>query len=275
MNAVSPGYFQTMQIPMLEGRDFTVMDGKEQTTVAIVNRRFAQHFFKGASAVGKRLGWGVGPESKLTMEIVGVVADSLYEGPREGVRRQVFIPNWGRNSAAFYVRTATGSSAAYAAIRSEVRQLDASMPVYGMKTLEGQLDQTLLTDRLIALLSAGFGLLATLLASIGLYGVMAFVVARRSKELGIRLALGARPGRLIWMVMREVLVLLAIGLAVGIPAAMALGQYVASQLYGIQPRDPLIAGSTVVLLTVVSAAAGLVPARRASRIDPILALRYE
>ena len=149
------------------------------------------------------------------------------------------------------------------------------MPVYEMKTLEAQLDETLLTDRLIALLSAGFGLLATLLASIGLYGVMAFVVARRKKELGIRLALGAQPGGVIWLVMREVLLLLAIGLAVGIPAALGLGRYVSSQLYGIEPRDPWIAVSTVVLLTVVSAAAGLIPAHRASRIDPILALRYE
>jgi ABC-type antimicrobial peptide transport system permease subunit len=144
-----------------------------------------------------------------------------------------------------------------------------------LKTLEAQLDETLLTDRLIALLSGGFGLLATILASVGLYGVMAFVVARRRKELGIRLALGADPGGVIWMVMREVLILLAIGLAVGIPAAIGLGRLVSKQLYGIQANDPWIAIWTVVLLTVVSAAAGLIPARRASRIDPILALRYE
>ena len=160
-------------------------------------------------------------------------------------------------------------------IRDEVRQLDAAMPVYGLKTLESQLDETLLTDRLVALLSAGFGLLATLLASVGLYGVMAFVVARRRKELGIRLALGAQPGSVIWLVMREVLVLLAIGLAVGVPAAIGLGRFVASQLYGIEPHDPSVAGLTVALLTIVSAAAGLIPAHRASRIDPILALRYE
>jgi ABC-type antimicrobial peptide transport system permease subunit len=191
------------------------------------------------------------------------------------VRRQVFVPNWGRNSAAFYVRTNTSASSSYGVIRNEVKQLDAAMPVYEMKTLEAQLDETLLTDRLIALLSAGFGLLATVLASIGLYGVMAFVVARRRKELGIRLALGAQPGLVIWMVMREVLLLLAIGLAVGIPAAMALGRTVSSQLYGIQPNDPRMAAWTVLLLTVVSAVAGLIPAHRASRIDPILALRYE
>jgi ABC-type antimicrobial peptide transport system permease subunit len=127
----------------------------------------------------------------------------------------------------------------------------------------------------VALLSAGFGFLATVLASIGLYGVMAFVVARRRKELGIRLALGAQPGGVIWLVMREVLILLTIGLAVGIPSALALGRYVSGQLYGIQPNDPWMAMGTLLLLTIVSAAAGLIPAHRASRIDPILALRYE
>jgi predicted permease len=275
MNSLSPGYFETMHIPLLEGRDFRLSDIKEESNVAIVNRQFAEHFFKGNSAIGKRLGWGGGPNSKLTIEIVGVVENSLYEGPREGIRRQVFIPNWGKGGVAFYVRTANASAAAYSVIRNEVKQLDAAMPIYQVKTLEGQLDETLLTDRLIALLSAGFGLLATILASIGLYGVMAFVVARRRKELGIRLALGAQPGRVIWMVMREVLVLLSIGLAVGIPAAFSLGQFVSNQLYGIQARDPWIAGATMLLLTVVSAAAGLIPAHRASRIDPILALRYE
>jgi predicted permease len=275
MNSLSPGYFETMGIPLLEGRDFTRLDAAEQARVAIVNRRFAEHFFPGKSAIGKHVGFGTGPKSKLDIEIIGVVANALYEGPREGIRRQVFIPHWGRNSATFYVRTAAASSAAYNVIRNEVRTLDASMPVYAMKTLEAQLDETLLTDHLIALLAAGFGLVATVLASIGLYGVMAFVVARRKKELGIRLALGAEPSGVVWMVMREVLLLLAIGLGVGIPAAMALGQFVSAQLYGIQARDPWIAGAKMILLALVSAAAGLIPATRASRIDPILALRYE
>ena len=275
MNALSPGYFQTMQIPILEGRDFNVMDARQESTVAIVNRKFSEHFFKGKSPIGKRLGFGGGPNAKLTIEIIGVVADSLYEGPREGVHRQVFIPNWGRNSGVVYVRTQTASSGAFNLIRNEVKQLDSAMPVYGLKTVQNQLDQTLLTDRLIALLSAGFGLLATILASIGLYGVMAFVVARRRKELGIRLALGAQRSLVLWSVMREVLMLLAIGLIIGIPSAMALGRYVSTQLYDIRPHDPAIAIWTMVLLTVVSAAAGLIPAHRASRIDPILALRYE
>jgi predicted permease len=275
MNAVSPGYFETMGIRLLEGRDFRALDAKENAKVVIVNRKFAQHFFKDKSAVGRHVGRGLGPETKLDVEIIGVVEDSLYEGPREGVRRQVFWPKWGRDSATFYVRTTDASSGAFNMVRNEVRRLDAGMPVYDVKTLQGQLDETLLTDRLIALLSAGFGLLATVLASIGLYGVMAFIVARRRKELGLRLALGAEPSGVLWIVMKEVLILLTIGLVIGIPTAIGLGRYVSSQLYGIQPNDPWIAIATVILLTLVSTAAGLIPARRASRIDPILALRYE
>jgi predicted permease len=282
MNSLSPGYFATMKIPVLEGRDFTTADRVPWDApnitgekVAIVNRKFAEHFFGTKSAIGRRIGFGTGPDTKLDIRIVGVVANSLYEGPREGVRRQVFVPNHGNGSSVFYLRTHTGSSAAYGMIRNEVRQLDAAMPVYALKTLEGQLDETLMTDRLIAMLSAGFGLLATVLASIGLYGVMAFVVARRRKEIGIRMALGANPGNVIWSVMKEVLILLAIGLAIGVPAAIGLGRFVASQLYGIQPHDPWIAVTTVVLLTLVSAAAGLIPAHRASRVSPVLALRYE
>ncbi|MBY0494306.1 MAG: ABC transporter permease [Cyanobacteria bacterium] len=274
MNALSPGYFDTMGIKLLDGRDFRASDIVENPKMAIVNRKFAQHFFGDKPAVGRRLGRGLGPETKLDIEIIGVVEDSLYEGPREGVRRQVFWPGYG-GSATFYVRTTEASASAFNVIRSEVKRLDAGMPVYDVKTVQGQLDETLLTDRLIALLSAGFGMLATLLASIGLYGVMAFIVARRRKEIGLRLALGAEPAGVLWIVMREVLILLTIGLAIGVPAAIGLGRYVSSQLYGIQPNDPWMAIGTVLLLTVVSAAAGLIPATRASRIDPILALRYE
>jgi predicted permease len=274
-NAVSPGYFKTMNIPLLEGRDFRNSDARENATVAIVNRRFADHFFPGRSAIGKRLGFGGGPGTKLTIEIVGVAGNALYEGPREGVHRQVFLPNWGNNSAVYYLRTLTPSSSVHALVRDEVRRLDPGIPVYGMRTLEAQLDETLLTDRLIAMLSAAFGLLATVLASVGLYGVMAFLVARRTKELGIRLTLGARPALLTRLVMREVLLLLVAGLAVGIPAALAVSRYVGGQLYGVPPNDPAIAGLTVLLLTAVSVAAGLIPARRASRIDPMVALRAE
>lgn len=272
MNSFSPGYFDTMGIRMLEGRDFRRADMQENARVAIVNRKFAEHYFKGQSAVGRHIGFG---RDKLDIEIVGVVDNSLYEGPREGIRRQVFIPHYGKLSVTFYVRAGLGSQAAYGAIRNEVRKLDASMPIFELKTLESQLDETLLTERLIALLSAGFGLLATMLAAIGLYGVMAFVVARRTREMGVRMALGANPGSVIWLVMREVLLLLSLGLIVGIPAALALGRYVSSQLYGIQANDPMVGGVTTIVLVAVASLAGLIPAQRASRIDPILALRYE
>jgi predicted permease len=275
MNAVSPGYFETMGIPIKEGRDFDRRDIKDNSKVAIVNERFARHFFGDKSAVGRHLGRGGGPGTKLDTEIVGVVGDTLYEGPREGVRRQVFIPDWGNQGVAFYVRAGLGSTSAYASLRSEVKKLDASMPVYELKTLGGQLDETLLTERLVALLSAGFGLLATLLAAMGLYGVMAFVVARRTKELGVRMALGAQPASVIWLVMKDVLLLLVLGLAVGIPAAIALGRLVAAQLYGIKVNDPGIACASIGVLIVVACLAGFIPAQRASRIDPILALRYE
>jgi predicted permease len=275
MNALSPDYFKALGVPLLEGRDFRRSDAQKEATVAIVNKQFADHFFPGESAVGRHVGFGDGPRMKLSIEIIGVAANSLYEGPREGVRRQVFLPNWGRNSAVFYVRSREASGAAFAQIRRDVAALDPAIPIYAMKTLEGQLDETLMTDRLIAMLSAGFGLLATVLASVGLYGVMAFVVARRRKELGLRLALGADPGQVIWLVMREVLLLLALGLAVGLPAAIGLGRFVASQLYGIEANDPWMAVATMALLALVSAAAGFIPARRASLIDPTLALRAE
>ena len=275
MNSLSPGYFEAMGIALLQGRDFDRRDVVKDAKVAIVNQKFARHYFGDRSAVGRHLGRGSAPGTKLDVEIVGVVEDTLYEGPREGVRRQVFVPKWGKGGAAFYLRTALPAPQAYAAVRRETRALDASMPIYELKTLAGQLDEILLTERLIALLSAGFGLLATLLAAIGLYGVMAFVVARRTKEMGVRLALGAKPSEVIWLVMKEVLLLVALGLAIGIPSAMALGRYVAAQLYGLPASDPWIAGASMVLLIAVASVAGLIPARRASRIDPILALRYE
>jgi predicted permease len=275
MNAVSPGYFATMGTPLLEGRDFDRRDIKENSRVAIVNQSFARHFFGDKSPIGRHLGRGGGPDTKFDVEIVGVTGDALYEGPREGVHRQVFVPNYGNQGVAFYVRSALGSSQTIPALRAEVRKLDSAMPVYSVKTLAGQLDEVLLTERLVALLSAGFGLLATLLAAIGLYGVMAFVVARRTKEMGVRMALGAQPGSVIWLVMQEVLLLLGLGLLLGVPSALALGRFVTTQLYGIKGTDPWIAALGVAVLTAVACTAGFIPARRASRIDPVVALHYE
>lgn len=215
---------------------------------------------------------------KADIEIIGVIENIIYSGPREGQQRQVFVaePQESRlNGETFYVRTHLDSKQMFGAINRAVKQLDARMAPYEMQTLESQLDRTLLTERLIAMMSAGFGALATLLATIGLYGVMAFVVARRTKEIGVRVALGAMRGSVIWLVMREVLLLLGIGLAIGIPAALALGRLISAQLYGVKANDPWVAAITVILLSLVAAMAGLVPATRASRIDALLALRYE
>ncbi|HYO81648.1 MAG TPA: ABC transporter permease, partial [Bryobacteraceae bacterium] len=279
MNALAPGYFKTMGVPLLEGRDFDSRDEGETTAkVAIVNRKFAKHFFGERTAVGRHLGFGVSPETKLDIEIVGVVEDHLYEGPREGVRRQVFVPLLqGKfpSSATFYVRGSLPPAAMYAALRQQVARLDANIPVYEVKNLETQLEETLATERLIAILSAAFGALATILAAIGLYGVMAFVVARRTKEIGLRMALGAPVGAVRWLVMREVLLLLGIGLALGAPMSWALSSYVSSQLFGVPPADWVSAGAALSLLTAVAVLAGFIPAVRASQVDPIMALRYE
>jgi predicted permease len=278
INFVSPGYFQTMGVPLLEGRDFDRRDVGETKPVCIVNRTFAEHYFPGHSAIGRHVGSMILRGGKLDLEIVGVVENAIYTGPREGVQRQVFFaePQESRlNGETYYVRTNLDANQMFGAINTTVKRLDPTMAAYEMRTVESQLDRTLLTERLIAMLSAGFGGLATVLAAIGLYGVMAFVVARRTKEIGVRMALGARRRSVVWMVMKEVLLLLGVGLAVGVPAAITLGRLVSAQLYGIKANDPWIAAIAVLLLGAIAAFAGLVPAQRASRIDPLLALRYE
>jgi predicted permease len=288
MNAVSPNYFQTMGVPVVEGRDFDRRDEaplKAQPNrfgstfgTAIVNRKFAMHFFGNKSPVGRHVGFGDGPDSKRDIEIIGVTEDSLYEGPREGVRRQAFVSfaqSDFPSSAVFYIRTSLDSASMFAAVRRTIQQIDHNLPVYQMKTLANQLDETLNTERLIATLSTAFGVLATLLAALGLYGVMAFVVARRTKEIGLRMALGAQRGNVVWMVLRESLVLLGIGLAIGLPVALALSHYVSAQLFGVKANDVWTVLSALVVLAAIAAGAGLLPARRASAIDPIQALRYE
>jgi len=277
VNFVSPGFFSTLGVRFLEGRDFDGQDAGRTKRVCIVNRRFADHYFPGQSAIGRHLGFGI-MHPKVDIEIVGVIENVVYSGPREGERRQVFVaePQEDRlNGETYYVRTHLDSEQMFAAITRVVKTLDPGVAAYGMRTVESQLDQTLLTERLIAMMSAGFGTLATVLASIGLYGVMAFVVARRTKEIGVRMALGAKRGNVVWLVMREVLVLLGLGLIVGIPAALGLGRFVSAQLYGVEANDPWVAGFAVVLLSLVAALAGWIPARRASRVDPLVALHYE
>ncbi len=279
MNALSPGYFDAMGISILAGRDFDARDEGPRPTVIIVNRKFAEHFFGSVQkAMGRHTGFGGAPDTKLDMEIIGVVENTLYEGPREGVHRQAFVADQQRafpSAAAFYVRTNLPSSTMFGTLRTIVKELDASLPIFEMKTLEKQLDETLTTERLIAVLSTAFGVLATLLAAIGLYGVMAFVVANRTKEIGLRMALGAQQASVAWLVMREVLALLAFGLIVGVPAAYGLGRYVSTQLFNVPAADIWTALSAIAILSLVAAAAGFVPARRATAVDPIKTLRYE
>ncbi|HYP04644.1 MAG TPA: ABC transporter permease [Bryobacteraceae bacterium] len=279
MNSVSPGYFSVMGVPLLVGRDFDDRDRGEKNSVIIVNRRFAEHFFGSIDkAIGRHTGFGTGPKSKLDMEIIGVVENTLYEGPREGVHRQAFVADQQSrfpSSAAFYVRSSVPPQAIFGTLRQTVKSVQASVPVYEMKTLDDQLDETLTTERLIATLSAAFGALATLLAAIGLYGVMAFVVANRTKEIGLRMALGAQQSAVAWMVMREVLVLVFVGLVVGVPAAYFLGRYVSSQLFNVPAADVWTAAIAVLILTGIASLAGFLPARRATTVDPIKTLRYE
>jgi ABC-type antimicrobial peptide transport system permease subunit len=177
--------------------------------------------------------------------------------------------------AVMYVRTTSHPDSAFGAVRQVVRQLDSNIPIYNLRTLEHQIDQSLLNDRLIATLSTAFGVLATILAVIGLYGVMAYTVARRTREIGVRMALGAVPGDVIWLVMREVLALVGSGLALGLVASWGLGRFVGSQLYGVTGSDPVTIAGACALLASVAALAGYIPARRATRVNPVLALRYE
>jgi predicted permease len=278
VNSVSPGFWRTMGIPLLAGRDFESGDIDGRPKVAIVNREFANDVFGKENPIGRHIGLDAGPGSRPDIEIVGVVEDALDRGPRDGIHRQVFFPYPQLNqpvAVAFYVRTAGDARGAFAALRRRIGELDATMPVYEMKTVEDQLNETLSTERLTATLSAASGVLATLLAALGLYGVMALTVARRTREIGLRMAVGARQSAVLWMVMKEALVLLGIGLALGIPGAYWLSRWVESQLYGVTPADVGTGGSAALILVVVAVVAGLLPACRASTIDPVQALRHE
>jgi predicted permease len=290
-NAVSPGYFTTMGIPLLAGRDFDLRDARYEQPpadgsgfsrvgyqVAIVSDSYAKHFFGDRPAVGRHIGFGLNPGTKTPIEIVGVVKDAKYTGVRDDVPWTVYFPflqNDFAGSAVMYVRTTNQPEAAFGSIRQVMHQLDANIPMYNVRTLEAQVNQSLLNDRLVATLASAFGVLATLLAVIGLYGVMAYTVARRTREIGLRMALGAVRGNVVWLIMREVLILVVAGMILGLTGAWGLGRYVGSQLYGVGPTDPFTIGAAVVLLGVVALLAGYVPARRATRVNPVLALRWE
>ncbi len=278
MNFVSPEYFKTMQIPILLGRDFRMTDGKTAPKVAIVNERFARKYFADGNPIGRHIGMGGDPGTKLDIEIIGMVRDAKYESMRDEVPLEVYRPYHQMEFALgmhAYVRTARDPEQIFPGIRRVVAQLDPELPVFEMKTIEKQMDESLVTERLVATLSTGFGFLATLLAAVGLYGVMAYMVAQRTREIGVRMALGAASGDVVWLVMKEVFLLAGIGIAVGLPAAYGLTRFVKSQLYGIQPNDTMTIALSVFGIALVALASGYMPARRATMVDPMRALRWE
>lgn len=305
VNTVSPGYFATLNIPLVAGREFRPAD--ERTMIledidwtrpdfeqqrerleaqvkgspkyALVNESFAKRYFGSAqAAVGRHFGFGGNPGTKIDVEIVGVAKDTAYRNLRDEIPRQVFTSYLQADRISgmnVYVRTVQEPEQVFRAIRAAVKNLDGSLPVFDLRSIEEQIDCSLLTERMIAMLSAAFGLVATLLATVGLYGVMAYTVARRSREIGIRMALGAFRGNVLWLVMKEVLLLVGVGLAIGLPAAWGLSQFVQSQLFGVPPTDPLTLAAATALLLGVAALAGFLPANRAAGIDPVHVLRYE
>jgi len=278
MNFVFPGYFKTMEVPLLVGRDFRPTDVVTSPKVCIVNETFAKKYFGSVNAIGHQIGMGIDPGTKTDITIIGVARDTKYESMRDEIPTEVFRPYQQMDFATgmvAYIRTAHDPGQIFSAVRRTVHDLDPNLPLFDMITLEKQMEDSLVTERLVASLSTAFGLLATLLASIGLYGVMAYTVARRTREIGIRMAVGAAGGDVLWLVMREVLILLAVGVGVALPVAWALTRYVRAQLYGIQPTDPASIALATFGIAAVAALAGYLPARRATRVDPIRALRYE
>jgi predicted permease len=288
MNQISPNYFATLGAPIVAGRDFTINDthdvkhGPEawnwSSTTVIINEKFAKKYFAGRNPLGLHIGFGTDPGTPVDMEIIGVVKDFKYTSLRDEIPEQAFLPYLSSRilgGMTVYLRTMGDPNQAMSAVRSKVRDMDPNLPIFDMRTTEVQINNSLSTERMIASLSAVFGFLATLLAVIGLYGVMAYAVAQRIREVGIRMALGAARGNVIWMVMREVLLLVSIGVTAGVAASLALTRVVQSQLFGLTPHDPQTLVLATVALAMVACAAGYVPAFRASRLDPMAALRYE
>ena len=276
-NVVGPGFFATMGLPVIAGRGFNAHDVESAPKVALINETMAQQYFPGVSAVGRRFGLGDDPERSGDIEIIGVVKNAKYvaleEKPQPAAyfvhtQHQQYLPN-------FLVRYSGDSRQIISAVRSAIAEVNRNVPINGIATLAEQVDESTANQRLIAQLSAFFGLLAVLLVCIGMYGLMSYAVARRTNEIGVRMALGAGRFNVLWLVLREIMTLAGIGLVVGVPLTLAGSRMVASMLYGLSPWDPLSLLAAVCLLTAIATLAGYLPARRASLVDPAIALRDE
>ena len=276
VNAVGPGFFDTLSQPLLAGRDFNARDVSGAPRVAIINETLAAYYFGKANPIGRHIGWG--RDKTPDIEIVGVARNAKMSSLRQEPRRVVYTPYMQEpeiGQMTFYVRARGAASSVGTSARQAAVRVDPNMPVFDMKAMATVVDESLFLERMVAALSVAFGGLATLLAAIGLYGVMSYTVARRTREIGIRMALGAEHSSVMWLVLREVALMVGIGVGVGLPLAIALSRVVQSQLFDLSAHDPIALAASAGLLAFVALAAGYLPARRATRVDPMLALRYE
>jgi predicted permease len=277
--SVGAGFFTTMQIPILMGREIDERDRQRSHMVAVVNENFAKRGFGDRNPIGQSISAG-NMCPKCDIEIVGVSADSLYGDIKENAPPTVYLPfaqgAWGPVQGMVYEMRTAGNPLNYVhAVRDLVQRADGRLPVSGVRTQSAWIDQTINQEITFARLSTAFAILALLIACLGLYGSMSYNVARRTSEIGIRMALGAQRGRVVWMKHREVNLLAAIGLAISVPISLAASKLVDSFLYAMKPNDPLALTGAVLTLVTAAILAGYLPARNASRIDPMIALRHE
>jgi putative ABC transport system permease protein len=276
---VNPHYFSAMGMALLAGRELNEQDRAGTQKVAVVNQSFAQHFFgSNERAIGQHYGNGGGPKTKLDIEIVGVVKDAKHTSVREDVLRTIFTPyeqDPGSRSMTFYIRTQQAPGAMASSVRRAMHNLDPKLVLDRFRTMEAQIDDSLSAERLVALLATSFGVLAVFMAAVGLYGVLAYSTAQRTREIGLRIALGAARGSVVRMVLSEVLWLTGISVAVALPASLLFARAIRSQLFGISSSDPLTLVLCVGMIATVALMSALIPARRAAKVDPMVALRYE
>ncbi len=272
-----PDYFRTMETPVLRGREFTAADRAGSPKVAFVNESTARHFFGDTNPIGRFVSIPTYRADTSWLQIVGEVRDIKVHDLRESSTPMLYVPMYQapEGGATFEVRTAMDPAYAETDILGAVRAIDGRLPVYSVKSLGNQLDDSLVEERLVASLSSLFGILALLLTCVGLYGLMAYTVNRRTGEIGIRMALGAERGRIARMVLRETLLLVLCGLAIGIPAAVFAARLITSQLFGLNSNDPITFVAACAAMATVTLMASYLPARRAASVDPMKALRSE